>query len=1321
MSKVQSSTASMPTQQSHPIGFNDQTYFDPFFASNNSEENLVPIQSDHSPASNSFQSPSPEYSNPSDTGRPSSATGQLRQAQPPPIPMSNGYKSSPSPHPHLESDAGNGQYDFLSPNQYLSDNGYAGSSEHTTTPEYESFYLEDDYGVLNSINNESALDDSTLDQNGPLHQTTQDFGPTHPERTHRPSVGTATLSSSYLMSPVLTNTPDIQTREGTSSPPAHASHIKEEVVADIPIDMNFQAHQFSQMQQTPSATESSKAPSPDLTTVVPTIAPITSPLIRVDQYARGDSPARQPPIRHGRRRSCASSAASHLAVENDAGDEDHDEEQLNHRSGLEPDARREISNIDIANFKDQEDSSRLALKNADVADWLNSSAVGRKAPVDLAPERPKDLGQRRRAKSAGAQILSQANLESLKSTPVDAHIPGPNVLVYESSVEQESGDEDENASIDDSPLPSPTQGMNEIPGEARPGVYDELPNQPLLYRAKVWHDPLYDSTDPGVKMQPVSSNDAIQRFEQRACDIETLSRVATWGTRRVSESDLQSLFRRFTLTNEKGDEQDKKGRDRSGSFLQRFVPRRISTVKRNESERFQQAETIRPHLGEHSRTASGGSRHGSLTVPRSTSTGLKRMGSLGKRPKSPKIDTGKAVAAMAGPMAALGGGGPLSATATTPPSGPWDAAKNVLKGSRSRSDINSTSPGVTSPTDPGIADLLRNQGGPPMPALAAPRKEEPVQTADLDDEDDEDVVEDHGIKMDLSIKSDAIVPTLEGFKANVRQLNPRLPPYMFDRIAQEQLRRFKKLMDFKCKHVQAIHMGKCPSEKHCTELGGEPTYLPAKATKESELAHAGFTVSGMGHSEDEANALAEGVVTPAQFPPGVPMPPVKRLPAEFECSLCFKVKKFQKPSDWSKHVHEDVQPFTCTFATCAEPKSFKRKADWVRHENERHRQLEWWQCNRNDCSHRCYRKDNFVQHLVREHKLPEPKAKTMKTGKPAVRGPSAQKAKSSKHGDYGEESHDEVDQVWRLVEECKRETPKNPKDETCKFCGNICNTWKKLTVHLSKHMEQISMPVLDIVKQMDVTPDTIISPIEINRFTSQAPSTSPTSPAGPQSPFGVAGATISNMPAGFASIPHHNGYYPDPQHQRVSPHTYPPPNQQQQQQQMAATYAQARGSSPHVIPNFNHYHSSPVPQFTSINSGQNYPTQSSSPEVVYSMRAPSSQPRSSPFQNNDSFQYLPQEQQQQPQQQAFASSPIEGSIFQFGAATTSAQYQQTTPPTSYPQQTQMTAPGPTFQQQRQLQMDGMTYGVDQISDYSGAMMNGNGYAQSGQAAFTYHQ
>ena len=64
------------------------------------------------------------------------------------------------------------------------------------------------------------------------------------------------------------------------------------------------------------------------------------------------------------------------------------------------------------------------------------------------------------------------------------------------------------------------------------------------------------------------------------------------------------------------------------------------------------------------------------------------------------------------------------------------------------------------------------------------------------------------------------------------------------------------------------------------------------------------------------------------------------------------------------------------------------------------------------------------------------------------------------------------DQVWKLVEACRHETSKSPKDEPCKFCGNVCNSWKKLTVHVAKHMENIAIPVWKKVAPGDSMPQT---------------------------------------------------------------------------------------------------------------------------------------------------------------------------------------------------------------------------------------------------------
>jgi hypothetical protein len=344
----------------------------------------------------------------------------------------------------------------------------------------------------------------------------------------------------------------------------------------------------------------------------------------------------------------------------------------------------------------------------------------------------------------------------------------------------------------------------------------------------------------------------------------------------------------------------------------------------------------------------------------------KRIGSWG-RPKSPRVDTNLSRNSA--------DGAPPSATGLSANAGPWySGARNVIKRSRSRSDIGKS---------PGLKELMTQHGGPPMPMLASPLAETEAtkpsaQPSPAGDDDDD---EQEAVKMNLDVRSDPIIPTYEGFRTHSRQLNPRLADFMVERITQEQMRRYKRLLEFRVKHMNAVKNHSCASDEFCPDLGGQAKQLPPRAgNKDPDAPFIGFQVTAPGASDDEGEPAPEGTVQSAQFPSGVPLPPVKRLPAEFECPLCFKVKKFYKPSDWTKHVHEDVQPFTCTFPNCGEPKSFKRKADWVRHENERHRQLENWTCQIADCNHTCYRKDNFVQHLVREHKIAEPRQRTGRAG-----------------------------------------------------------------------------------------------------------------------------------------------------------------------------------------------------------------------------------------------------------------------------------------------------------------------------------------------------
>jgi hypothetical protein len=339
-----------------------------------------------------------------------------------------------------------------------------------------------------------------------------------------------------------------------------------------------------------------------------------------------------------------------------------------------------------------------------------------------------------------------------------------------------------------------------------------------------------------------------------------------------------------------------------------------------------------------------------------------------------------------------------------------------------------------------IVDLWKRAGGPPVSNLVNTKVNVPETDDDEDEEDDLD--EDPEIKAESNTLLNDITPNFTGFQQYILKLNPLLATtnsYLVDRIAYQQVIRYKGLLNLRIKHLQAIATKNCPCGTICISQGGSTNVLDSR-----------------GDSSDRDITPLEGAINHDSFPQDIPIPPTGSLPAEFECQLCFTAKEFQKPSDWTKHVYEDVQPFTCTWDRCEEPKMFKRKADWVRHENEGHRHLEWWTCDVEDCRYKCYRRDNFLQHLVLEHKFVVPKPKT----KVAIKRAGV------------------MDPTWAKVEQCHQETPVLPQQEPCRFCGKCLPSWTKLTVHLAKHMEHISLPVLKLVAKKDLDEDTIISSVQ---------------------------------------------------------------------------------------------------------------------------------------------------------------------------------------------------------------------------------------------------
>lgn len=69
--------------------------------------------------------------------------------------------------------------------------------------------------------------------------------------------------------------------------------------------------------------------------------------------------------------------------------------------------------------------------------------------------------------------------------------------------------------------------------------------------------------------------------------------------------------------------------------------------------------------------------------------------------------------------------------------------------------------------------------------------------------------------------------------------------------------------------------------------------------------------------------------------------------------------------------------------------------------------------------------------------------------------------------------------IWARIHNCRKEATKHANDEPCRFCGRIFDSWKRLTVHVAKHMEQISLPVLQLLESipLDTHPATNLADV----------------------------------------------------------------------------------------------------------------------------------------------------------------------------------------------------------------------------------------------------
>lgn len=784
-----------------------------------------------------------------------------------------------------------------------------------------------------------------------------------------------------------------------------------------------------------------------------------SPIVTVSKVSRGDSP-----VAHKRRPSRSTAHLSPGGPGDMSSESDQDDDGDDHRSvsslsvarthngnwirdhttghaGLDPSSRGDEYVPSPNELKGQREREQ---RNQDISFWSASVSAANSEAGDEPPTLPRRRHQpnsRLRARSTGDRPLQQEDYFNLRLGPDHQPIPGPGAMLHESSEDEVSEGSEDTEDTGSESLPADVNELNQY-DRSTPEIHSSLeltdPNE--SFRLHPWQDPLRDSTPKTEAMQPQSSTAAMVAFEKRVRDLETASLTATIDNNSII--NFGASFERMKIS-----DRPKTKERRSSSLLKRPFFQASSKLKRQASDL-----SIA--------SANTATQQGGTEVPqrKESQSHRHKLSLSNKHSRSPSLTS--ALMSMSGQMAAIGGSHSVRAVSPNTEASPKIPSTKIR--GRSRSE-------VPRPVTPGLMDLMTTHGGPPVAGLYRfPGQETGVEqaptsamaepdTAGAEDEENMDLTDDRGLVMEFPPVSRLPVPTFEGFKSQIMQLNPRLEPALIHRFAHAQIRRYRNLVELRQKHSVSIANQACKAGKFCFALRDEESLSQQRKTPaDSDAGQTQFRIADFSYDRDQSYALGEGAIAAAQFPPGVPLPPVSRLPAQFECPICFEVKKFQKPSDWSKHVHEDVQPFTCSFPECNEPKSFKRKADWVRHESERHRQLEWWTCSYPECSHTCFRKDNFVQHLVREHKMPEPKVKKTKG--------------SAAEGTSDSQRERELDRLWRMVDDSRHETEHTPRQEPCRFCGNICGTWKKLTMHLGKHMEQLAMPVLELAKQCCASP-----------------------------------------------------------------------------------------------------------------------------------------------------------------------------------------------------------------------------------------------------------
>lgn len=653
-----------------------------------------------------------------------------------------------------------------------------------------------------------------------------------------------------------------------------------------------------------------------------------------------------------------------------------------------PPTLRSITLGEVPSLSEPGNPMQMAKVKREVRDWLDRQPDQVVKPAALAEEAPASDSQLRdRTQSLGGGLPTQ-----------------------------------EGDTIEDDGLEKLRQ-INTVPAST---AFTARPLYPWIDRDRY----IEDGND--VQHHPLSSAAAMAKLWQESLQFDQLSRVATWGTRRKSEGEIQNLmgprglFRRLLLNRKDSNEPKARKHSKRASLsgleekVRNVLPRRRST-KRKSSRKDSATSSQSAGSPVESRVSSQRS-----SIRRTLS------------PHTPIIATAGLLIASSDNL--MNGGsepGLEDQSLIHQSSGIIERVSSMFSRANSRRRTSDT--GKTSPSGMEITDRAMSRVTSTNSLHGLQSNSNQATTSNLsvkfeqgdEEEDDEDNRSSHGLEDDREIEWNGNFYELDAaLRAHISTLNPNLEPELLSRFSIRQRARLEVLWESRRQHDLLVMGGQCRNLRHCIRQRGQSYPL---SNRSGSL------------TPQEPSTDRE---PPTTYPTYMTLPPIA-APAEFECPLCFTIKRCIKPSDWTKHVQEDLQPFQCTFAECGKAQAFKRKADWVRHENETHRKLEEWQCDMDiscvEKRHTCYRKDNFLQHLVREHRMKEPRLRARK-GETKVVDLEAQKTLDK-------------------LEECHRLTDADPKNEACTFCGRRFDNWKKLTGHLARHQEQFAFPLLRLIER----------------------------------------------------------------------------------------------------------------------------------------------------------------------------------------------------------------------------------------------------------------